>query len=123
MISSTSEILPLDNNTRAQEPPKTTAQLTKKQKNAIAVADQKELNLAEISSANKTILSYNDVMVMVTSSDVKPFIKAIITNTSNDNIFRIGSYVDLQSDFSRECNRPVTCEFLEKLNANYVYVR
>ena len=85
-------------------PNTTTTSLTKKQKKAIAVAEQKELNLARISSANTTILSYNDNMIMATSPDVKPFIKATDRNMNNNNLFRLGDYVDVQADISSGCN-------------------
>ena len=48
-------------------------------------------------------------MVMTTSPDVKPFIKATDMNISNNNTFRIGDYVDVQADFSRGCNRLAGC--------------
>ena len=62
------------------------------------MAEQKELNQARISSANKTILSYDDAMIMTTSPDVKPFIKATDTNLNGNNIFIIGDYVDVQAE-------------------------
>jgi len=93
-------IPPSDNSGSTVVSPNIATTLTKKQKKAIAVAEQKELNLARISSANKTILSYDDAMVMTTSPDVKPFIKATDMNISNNNTFRIGDYVDVQADFS-----------------------
>jgi len=116
-------IPPSDNSGSTVVSPNIATTLTKKQKKAIAVAEQKELNLARISSANKTILSYDDAMVMTTSPDVKPFIKATDMNISNNNTFRIGDYVDVQADFSRGCNRPAGCGFVEEIGANFVCVR
>ena len=101
----------------------TTTTLTKKQKKAIAVAEHKELNLARISSADKTILSYDDAMIMTTPPAVKPFIKATDRNINNNNVFRLGDYVDVQPDFSSGRNRSAGCGFVEKVDADFVCVR
>ena len=67
---------PSDNsNNDAVVSPNSTAQLTKKQKKALAVAVLKELNLQRIASANTTILSYDERCIMTTAPDVKPFKK------------------------------------------------
>ena len=67
---------PSDNNKRMHEPPNTTAQLTKKQKKALAKAEQKEANFNRISAANKTILSYDATkLILITPPEIKPFIK------------------------------------------------
>ena len=95
---------PSDNNGRTVVSHNTTTtSLTKKQKKALAVAAQKELNLQRIASANKTILSYDENLIMTTAPEIKPFIKA---TDMNNNVFRVGDYVGVLADFSCGYNRP-----------------
>ena len=86
---------PPDNNKRTHEPPDTTAQLTKKQKKALAKAEQKEANLNRIKEASKSLLPYDaSNSILTTAPEIKPYIKV------NDNAFTIGSYVDVLADYS-----------------------
>ena len=111
---------PLDNNTPTHEPPTTTAQLTKKQRTALAKAEQKELNLNRISAANKRILAYDNTLIMTTTTDVKPF--KDVTDINN-NLFRIGDYVDVREDFSAGYNMPAGCGYVLEADQNFVCVR
>ena len=72
MMSSTSIsatiTLPLDNNKRTIDVPNSTTQLTKKQKKALAVAEQKELNLERVKADSKSLLSYDAYNIVLTTT-------------------------------------------------------
>ena len=103
-------IPPSDNNKRTHEPPNTTAQLTKKEKKALAKAEQKEANFNRISAANKTILSDDATkLILITPPEIKPFVK------DNDHTFTIGSYVEVLEDYTTGLNRPSGCGSVKQI--------
>ena len=109
---------PSDNNKRMHEPPNTTAQLTKKQKKALAKVEQKEANFNKISAANKTILSYDATkLVLITPPEIKPFIK------DNDHTFTIGSYVEVLEDYTTGLNRPSGCGYVKQITNDVMDVK
>ena len=59
-------------------------------------------------------------MIMTTSPDMKPFIKATDRNINNSNVFRLGDYVKVQAKFLSGYNRPSGYGFVEKVDGLYL---
>ena len=99
----------LDNNKRTNAIPSSSTQLTKKQKKALAVAEQKEVNLNRIKLAFKGQLSYDPSSITLIT---RPEVKLCIESIYKEYEYTIGSYVEVIQDYSKGLNRPAGCGFV-----------
>ena len=106
-MASTAVTPPLYNNKQSANLPNSTTQLTKKQKKMLTAAEKKEINLKRIKEASKDLLSYDaSNLTLTTPSEIKPYIKAI------DDVFTVGSYVEIIEDYDKDFNRPLGCGYI-----------
>ena len=103
-------ITPLsDDNRRTIDVPNSTTQMTKKQKKALAVVEQKELNLESTKATSKSLLSYDaSNVVLATAPEIKSFVKATVNHD-----YTIGSYVEVFEYYSRGFNCPFSCGYIK----------
>ena len=110
----------LDNNKRTNAIPSSSTQLTKKQKKALAVAEQKEVNLNRIKLAFKGQLSYDASLITLTT---RPEVKPCIESIYKEYEYTIGSYVEVIQDYSKGLNRPAGCGFVIRVTDKVIDVK